>query len=299
MMVAQQLYEGIELPGEEAAVGLITYMRTDSVRVSDDALTEAREHIREQYGDAYLPEQANRYKIKANAQDAHEAIRPTSMALHAGIGAAASLRRPVLHLSADLEPVRRLADDAGGLRRHDGGYHRAAATTPSAPRARCRSSRAGSPSTARRRRRSRRASARSVRRRPRRRTWARRQRRRRGERRAAGAPRRADARVARDQAGAEVHAAAGAIQRSDARQGARRGRHRPAEHLRVDHLGAAGARLREQGRGPLPADDSRPAARRQAAAPGASTTSSTSSTRRAWRSSSTTSRRARPTTRRR
>ena len=67
MMVAQQLYEGIELPGEEAAIGLITYMRTDSVRVSDQALDEAREHIREQYGDAYLPEQANRYKIKANA----------------------------------------------------------------------------------------------------------------------------------------------------------------------------------------------------------------------------------------
>jgi DNA topoisomerase-1 len=79
MMVAQQLYEGIELPGEDAAIGLITYMRTDSVRVSDDALAEVREHVREQYGDPYLPEQPNRYKIKANAQDAHEAIRPTSM----------------------------------------------------------------------------------------------------------------------------------------------------------------------------------------------------------------------------
>src|SRR4051794_39092218 len=79
MMIAQQLYEGIELPGEEAAVGLITYMRTDSVRVADQALEEAREHIRSQFGDAYLPEQPNKYKIKSNAQDAHEAIRPTSM----------------------------------------------------------------------------------------------------------------------------------------------------------------------------------------------------------------------------
>ena len=58
MMVAQQLYEGIELPGEEAPVGLITYMRTDSVRVADQALDEVREHIRAQYGDAYVPEQA-------------------------------------------------------------------------------------------------------------------------------------------------------------------------------------------------------------------------------------------------
>src|SRR5207344_3463921 len=61
MMVAQQLYEGIELPGEDAAVGLITYMRTDSVRVADQALDEVRAHIQSEFGDAYLPEQANRY----------------------------------------------------------------------------------------------------------------------------------------------------------------------------------------------------------------------------------------------
>jgi DNA topoisomerase-1 len=79
MMVAQQLYEGIELPGEDAAVGLITYMRTDSVRVSDQALDEVRQHIVDTYGNTYLPEQANRYKVKSSAQDAHEAIRPTSM----------------------------------------------------------------------------------------------------------------------------------------------------------------------------------------------------------------------------
>ncbi len=82
MMLAQQLYEGIELPGEEAAIGLITYMRTDSVRVADQALEEARAHIREQFGDAYVPEEANRYRVKKTAQDAHEAIRPTSMKYH-------------------------------------------------------------------------------------------------------------------------------------------------------------------------------------------------------------------------
>ena len=79
MMVAQQLYEGIELPGEDAPIGLITYMRTDSVRVADQALEEVRELVRNDFGDAYVPEQANRYRVKANAQDAHEAIRPTSM----------------------------------------------------------------------------------------------------------------------------------------------------------------------------------------------------------------------------
>jgi DNA topoisomerase-1 len=79
MMVAQQLYEGIELPGEDAAIGLITYMRTDSVRVADQALVDVRAHIQTQYGDAYVPEEPNRFRVKANAQDAHEAIRPTSM----------------------------------------------------------------------------------------------------------------------------------------------------------------------------------------------------------------------------
>src|SRR5919201_889776 len=77
MMIAQQLYEGIELPGE-GAVGLITYMRTDSTRVSDQALTEVREYIGERFGPDYVPERPNFYKAKKDAQDAHEAIRPTS-----------------------------------------------------------------------------------------------------------------------------------------------------------------------------------------------------------------------------
>jgi DNA topoisomerase-1 len=78
MMIAQQLYEGIELPGE-GAVGLITYMRTDSTRVSEQALTEVRELIGQTFGAEYVPEKPNYFRAKADAQDAHEAIRPTSM----------------------------------------------------------------------------------------------------------------------------------------------------------------------------------------------------------------------------
>jgi DNA topoisomerase-1 len=77
MMLAQQLYEGVEL-GKEGSVGLITYMRTDSTRVSDEALAEVRGFIESKYGKEYLPGSANVYKSKKDAQDAHEAIRPTS-----------------------------------------------------------------------------------------------------------------------------------------------------------------------------------------------------------------------------
>jgi DNA topoisomerase I len=78
MSVAQKLYEGVEL-GAEGAVGLITYMRTDSTRVSDAALNEVRGYIGEKYGAKYLPEKAVRYSSKKDAQDAHEAIRPTDV----------------------------------------------------------------------------------------------------------------------------------------------------------------------------------------------------------------------------
>jgi DNA topoisomerase-1 len=79
MMLAQRLYEGIEL-GKQGLVGLITYMRTDSTRVSDDALKDVRDFIRgERYGPAYLPPSPNVYKSKKDAQDAHEAIRPTAV----------------------------------------------------------------------------------------------------------------------------------------------------------------------------------------------------------------------------
>ncbi|MGA9043226.1 MAG: type I DNA topoisomerase [Terriglobales bacterium] len=81
MMIAQRLYEGAEL-GDEGVVGLITYMRTDSTRVSNEALAEVRDYIKTQYGDGYLPESPNVYKEKKAAQAAHEAIRPTSAMRH-------------------------------------------------------------------------------------------------------------------------------------------------------------------------------------------------------------------------
>ena len=78
MALAQRLYEGVEL-GAEGPTGLITYMRTDSTRISDDAITAVRQHITDTYGADYVPEAPNTYGNKARAQDAHEAIRPTQM----------------------------------------------------------------------------------------------------------------------------------------------------------------------------------------------------------------------------
>lgn len=78
MMIAQQLYEGLDL-GEEGTVGLVTYIRTDSTRIADEALTEVREHIGSKYGTEYVPEEVRIFPTKRKAQDAHEAIRPTSV----------------------------------------------------------------------------------------------------------------------------------------------------------------------------------------------------------------------------
>jgi DNA topoisomerase-1 len=99
MMLAQRLYEGVEL-GSEGLTGLITYMRTDSVRISQDALNEVREMIPQRFGMPYLPAAPVVYKGKKDAQDAHEAIRPTSV-----------LHTPELmekHLSEDEQKVYRL-----------------------------------------------------------------------------------------------------------------------------------------------------------------------------------------------
>ncbi len=80
MSVAQKLYEGTEI-GDVGLVGLITYMRTDSTRMSSDAVAAAREHIKKKWGKDYLPSRPVVYKSKAGAQDAHEAIRPTDVEL--------------------------------------------------------------------------------------------------------------------------------------------------------------------------------------------------------------------------
>ncbi len=79
MSVAQKLYEGIEL-GKEGSVGLITYMRTDSYRIADEALAAVRDYIKENYSTDYLPPKPHTYKNAQKAQDAHEAVRPSSMA---------------------------------------------------------------------------------------------------------------------------------------------------------------------------------------------------------------------------
>jgi len=78
MRIAQRLYEGVEL-GEEGAVGLITYMRTDSTRLSAEAIAAVRDYIPKRFGPAYLSAEPNLYRSKKDAQDAHEAIRPTAM----------------------------------------------------------------------------------------------------------------------------------------------------------------------------------------------------------------------------
>ena len=80
MAIAQQLYEGVDITGE-GTVGLITYMRTDSLRISEEAVAAAKTFILGRYGEAYYPKAAHHYKAKAGAQDAHEAIRPSNVEL--------------------------------------------------------------------------------------------------------------------------------------------------------------------------------------------------------------------------
>jgi DNA topoisomerase-1 len=81
MMLAQQLYEGIEL-GDEGATGLITYMRTDAVRLAPEAIAAAREYIKEKFGAGYLPPEPLHYKSRKGAQEGHEAIRPSAVERH-------------------------------------------------------------------------------------------------------------------------------------------------------------------------------------------------------------------------
>ena len=78
MMLAQQLYEGVEIQGV-GAIGLVTYIRTDSVRIANEAIDDVREYIKNNFDAKYLPNKPNLYKTKKNSQDAHEAIRPVSM----------------------------------------------------------------------------------------------------------------------------------------------------------------------------------------------------------------------------
>jgi DNA topoisomerase-1 len=97
MQVAQKLYEGVEIDGE--SVGLITYMRTDSVHLSNEAIKDIRDLIKEEYGPKYLPKSPRAYKSKAkNAQEAHEAIRPTAIKAYTPQKLAATLDKDMLRL---------------------------------------------------------------------------------------------------------------------------------------------------------------------------------------------------------
>ena len=123
MLIAQQLYEGVELAGH-GSVGLVSYIRTDSTRVSSEALTAVREHILANYGKSYLPEQPNFYRSKKNAQDAHEAIRPTYMQ-YTPESLKQSLSRDQYKLyKLVYERFYREPDDQCALRYHGRGYRR-------------------------------------------------------------------------------------------------------------------------------------------------------------------------------
>ena len=84
MNIAQQLYEGVDIKGR-GTVGLITYLRTDSTRVADEAKVSSREYISQNYGEKYIPQEANAKKDDKKIQDAHEAIRPTDLNLSPAI----------------------------------------------------------------------------------------------------------------------------------------------------------------------------------------------------------------------
>ena len=231
-------------------------MRTDSTRVSEQAHRgRARLHRREvrrgvRAGQAQrLQDEGRRAgRARSDPADVH-AVRP-------GVRAGAAHARSVLPVPFDLEPLRRLPDAARDVRRDDGRHSGGRLPVP----------RQGLGAQVRR-------LAGGLqpgdRRGPHRRTGPRRgvERGRGRQQRAARAQRRGHARFEGAEAGAEVHAAPAALQRGDARQGARRERHRPAEHVRVDHRRHPGARLREQDRRALQADDARDDARREAPQP--------------------------------
>ncbi len=117
MQLAQALYEGVDLGGEEGTVGLITYMRTDSTRISDQARDAAREFIVETYGDEFHGGRA--IKLREGAQDAHEAIRPTSVLHTPEKRRRRAQARRAAALHADLGALRRFADGAGDPRSDD------------------------------------------------------------------------------------------------------------------------------------------------------------------------------------
>ena len=273
MQIAQGLYEGVDLGKDDGgSVGLITYMRTDSTRLSPDAVNEAREYIGQRYGAQWVPAQPNVFKSKKSAQDAHEAIRPDVVELtpervrkhlkdeqyklYKMIWErfVACQMRPALYdqTSIDIE-AKPPAGAAYGLRASGrilkfSGWLEAYGKGEPTKAATFRGRRRGRQGRRQRQRGRSRARRQGSPRRGRRGQPARAHR---------GPGARSDDAPGRHHR-PKVHAAAAAIHRGLARPRARRARHRPAEHLRRDHQQGAGARLRrEDGRGALPPDDPR------------------------------------------
>ena len=234
-------------------------MRTDSTRVSEQAIADVRALHRREVRARLRAGEAERLQDEGGRAGRARSDPSDVHAVRARRGACAPHAGSVLPLSADLEPLRRLADAAGHLRRHDGRHQgrpfdrlRAGLHVPGeglGPEVR-RLARRLQPGNA----------GDAVRPRPRCGIV----RGRRGRRRAAGAPRGGYAQSQGAEARAEVHPAAAALQRGDPRQGARGERHRPAEHVRLDHQRHPGARLREQDRRTVQADHARPDSRRAA-----------------------------------
>ena len=224
MQVAQKLYEGIAIP--EGTVGLITYMRTDSVGLAKEAVEDIRSFIVERYGKASLPAQPNVYKTTAkNAQEAHEGIRPTSIRRVPEDLRSLPVGRAVQALQPDLEAHDRVPDGACGLRHAGGGPGpRAARRGRPFPGHRLH---AGQP---RLHRRLPRGPGRGRRRRHRRQAAV----------GTAGRPAAAGGREAR----AALHRAARPLHGGEPREGAGGARHRPSVHLRHHHFHAAEPQLR-------------------------------------------------------
>ena len=234
MALAQRMYEGVEL-GEEGSVALITYMRTDSVQVSNDALAQVRELIPQRFGSAYLPEKPNFYKSKKDAQGAHEAIRPTEVSrtpedvrkylpddqfkLYQLIWQrfVASQMLPAVfdQTTIDIEAGDYTFRATGSILKFDGYlkvYQIPAANTDREEDEK--DDEGDGHGTAAR-------------------------------------ERGASAEAGVDSAGPALHGAAAAVHGSDAGQGTRRRRNRQAIHVRVHHLDDCGTRIREEGSGAI------------------------------------------------
>ena len=227
MRVAQELYEGIDVDGS-GPVGLITYMRTDSLRVSDEAVTAVRDRIKTEFGEQYLPAKPIRYAAGKLAQEAHEAIRPTELQPHAGADQAALDPRSVPPLSAHLQPISGQPDGPCRLHGHRRRNHgrapgcsrRRARSRSSTATAACGRSTASTTTSC--------LPALAV-----------------GQALDLHQPRR----------DAALHPAPAAVQRGDADQGAGKGGDRSPEHLRADHPDDSGSRLRRAERAAVPRHD--------------------------------------------